>query len=103
MAFDAAAADRVIAPASGRNSRPATSADAPTIACRYSDERKIAPTTTPVTPAITAEAETSERIRQVDGGTSGSAARRSSRAKAANRTAAAPRAIQVRGAVQPAE
>ena len=42
--------------------------------CRYSEDRKIAPTTTPVTPAITAEAEISDRIRQVAGGTSGSAA-----------------------------
>ena len=71
MTFDAAAADSVIAAASGRNSSPATSGDAPRTACRYSEDRKIAPTTTPVTPAITAEAETSDRIRQVAGGTSG--------------------------------
>src|SRR3954471_12005514 len=103
MAFDATAADSVIAPASGRNSRPATSADDPTTACRYSDDRKIAPTTTPVTPAITAEAETSDRIRQVAGGTSGSAVRRSIRANAVSSTAAAARASQVRGDVQPAE
>ena len=52
---------------------------------------------------MTAEAETSDRIRQVAGGTSGSAARRSSRAKAASSAAATARATQVRGAVQPAE
>src|SRR3954454_14365357 len=103
MTFDATAAARVIAAASGRNSRPATNAEAPVIACRYSEDRKIAPTTTPVIPAITAEAEISDRIRQVVGGTSGEGLRRSRRGEAASSAAAITRAIQVRGAVQPAE
>jgi hypothetical protein len=63
----------------------------------------MAPTTTPVTPAMTAEAETSDRMRHVAGGTRGSGARRSSRPNAVSSTVAAASASQVRGAVQPAE
>ena len=63
----------------------------------------MAPTTTPVTPAMTAEADTRERIRHVDGGTRGSAARRSSLSKAVSSTAARARATTVRVTVHPAE
>ena len=86
MTFDATAAASVIARGQRQELQPGDDGGRAEDACRYSDVRKIAPTTTPVTPAITADAETSERIRQVDGGTSGSAARRSSRAKPVSRT-----------------
>src|SRR4051812_27391960 len=101
MTFDATVAAKVMAAASGRNSRPAANADAPVMACRYSEDRKIAPTTTPVTPAITAGVEISERIRQVAGGTSGAVPRRSSRAKAAGGARLAVRAAADAGDLHP--
>jgi hypothetical protein len=59
------------------------------------------PTTAPVTPAITADADTRERTRQMAGGTNGSGARRSIATKAPSRAAAATAATRVAGAVQP--
>ena len=78
-----------------------TTAELPSTVCRYSELMKIAPTTAPVMTAITAEADTSDRIRHIAGGTSGAATRRSMSAKPPSSSAARPNDPIVWTDVQP--
>ena len=95
--WEATAALSVIIAASGRNSRPVTIAEAPSTCCRNSELRKMTPTRAPVTPAMTAEAETSERSFQMCGVTSGLATLRSMSANAISSTAGDGGAAHGRG------